>query len=362
MTKSRVSIKDIARTAGVAHSTVSRALNNNPLISPETRARIQSLAEEMGYIPNAVAQSLQTRHSDTIGLVVASLSDPFFGDVIEGVDEVASEAGLSIFVTASHNDPERELEVIEMFHRRRVDGIIVAASRLSNHYTARLKRIRVPVVLVNHQAVEEQTLFASVAVDNHRGAWLAVNHLLALGHTQIGYLGLGNRQRSDQQRLAGYQDALAGAKLPLPVQYVLIIPADVVQASGDVEAGRIYFPQLLATGVTAIFCYNDRVAVGALLACHQQGIAVPKVCSLVGFDDIDMAQYITPPLTTIRQPRRTMGQRAMRMVLDLLNEQEVENQLIAPELVCRESTRRCVKRDMSNVIRNSYREELCHQK
>jgi LacI family transcriptional regulator/LacI family repressor for deo operon, udp, cdd, tsx, nupC, and nupG len=120
----RVSIKDIARRAGVSHSTVSRALHDNPAISPATRARIQRLAQEMGYTPNAVAIGLQTNRSGTIGLAVTSLADPFYGDLIEGVDEVATANGLSVFVTASRDDPETEMKVVETFHRRRVDGII----------------------------------------------------------------------------------------------------------------------------------------------------------------------------------------------------------------------------------------------
>jgi len=340
MSQTRVSIKDIARAAGVSHTTVSRALHDNPLISEKTRARIQDLAREMGYIPDAVAQSLQTRRTGTIGLVVTSIADPFFSDLIEGAEAVAATSGMSIFISASHNDPEREIEVVETFHRRRVDGIIVAASRLSNRYTTRLEHIRVPVVLVNQQAEEEQTLFYSVAVDECQGARLAVEHLLDLGHRRVGYLGLGNRLRSNQQRLEGYREALTWAGIQTPDAWTVIAPLDVVQQEGDVAAGQLFFPQLLDGGISAVFCYNDRVAIGSLMACRALNLAVPQACSLVGFDDIELAHYVTPKLTTIRQPRREMGELAMQMVLDLLDEKPVENQKLVPVLVQRESTGR----------------------
>src|SRR5256884_6154314 len=140
MRRQEVSIEDIARVAGVSHSTVSRALRDSSLISFEVRERIQKLAREMGYTPNAIAQSLQTRQTSTIGLVVTSIADPFWGDVMKGVEEVARASGFSVILSASHNDPDQEMAIIETFHRRRVDGIIIAASRITGNYKERLDR------------------------------------------------------------------------------------------------------------------------------------------------------------------------------------------------------------------------------
>ena len=338
MNRSRVSIKDIARKAGVSHSTVSRALNDSVLISDPTRARIKALAVEMGYIPNAVARSLKAQQSGTVGLVLTSLTDPFFAEVMAGVDEVAGEAGLSMFVTASHNDPEREMAVIETFHRRRVEGIIVAASRLSDRYSERLARIRVPIVLINQHAEQVNAAFHTVAFDEEAGARIAVAHLLGLGHRRIGYLGLGNRQRSNQLRLNGYRAALQEAGVPAPPQREWVVPEADIQAQSEVDLGEAALPRLLASGVSAVFCYNDRVAVGALQACRRHGLDVPGDLSLAGFDDIEMAQWVSPPLTTIRQPRRDMGQLALEMILALLEERPVEDRMLAPTLVRRAST------------------------
>jgi LacI family transcriptional regulator/LacI family repressor for deo operon, udp, cdd, tsx, nupC, and nupG len=336
----RVSIKDIAQAVGVSHSTVSRALHDSPLINERTRARIQAAAAEMGYIPNAVARGLKAQRSGTVGLVVTSLTDPFFSEVMAGVDAVAGEADLSMFVTASHNDPEREMAVIETFHRRRVDGIIVAASRLSGRYYSRLARIRVPIVLVNQHTDEAQPDFHSVALDERAGAHLAVAHLLDLGHRRIGYLGLGNRQRSNRQRQEGYARALQDAGIAPAADWAHIVPEPEIGDLEDDAVGVRAFPKMLATGMTAVFCYNDRTAAGALLACRQQGIAVPDELSLVGFDDIELARWLSPALTTIRQPREALGRTAMEMMLALLDGASVEDRLLSPKLVRRASTRR----------------------
>jgi len=336
--RGRVSIKDVAQAAGVSHSTVSRALNDSPLVTEETRARIKTTALEMGYIPNAVARSLKAQRSGTVGLVVTSLTDPFFSEVMAGVDEVASEAGLSMFITASHNDPEREMEVIETFHRRRVEGIIVAASRLSGRYQQRLERIQVPIVLLNQHTEDTQPRFHSVAFDEQAGAKLAAEHLLSLGHRRIGYLGLGNRQRSNRLRLAGYYEALRDAGIVADPAWALVVPEAEIQSRGDNDVGESSCPSLLSSGVTAVLCYNDRVAIGALEACRHQGLAVPDAISIVGFDDVELARWVSPALTTIRQPRLEMGCVAMKMVLGLLSDQPVDNRSLQPQLIVRQSS------------------------
>lgn len=336
--RQEVSIEDIARAAGVSHSTVSRALRDSTLISVNVRERIQRLAREMGYTPNAIAQSLQTRQTSMIGLVVTSISDPFWGDVMKGVEEVARESGFSVILSASHNDPDQEMAVIETFHRRRVDGILVAASRITGNYKARLNHARVPTVLINSQAESEAGLLHWVSVDDRKGAQLAVEHLLQLGHCSIGYLGISSRPRSNQQRLLGYQSALAVANVPYNDARVVIIPGDEASHEEDIAAGKSSLPLLLEAGVTAVFCYNDMTAVGVLMACRELGIAVPGEMSVIGYDDIRMASYVTPPLTTIQQPKVQLGSLATQVMMDLLNNRPGRNHLLAPTLMLRAST------------------------
>jgi DNA-binding LacI/PurR family transcriptional regulator len=328
-----VTIKDIARAAGVSHSTVSRALKGNPRISPETTTRIQQLAQQMGYTPSAVAQSLLTRQTLTIGMVITTIADPFITKVVEGVEGVAQAAGYSVFLSTSHNYPDREMAVVETFQRRRVDAIIVTSSRVGSLYSSQLDQIKVPIVLINNQ--EEGEYLYSVAVDDVQGAQLAVKHLISLGHGRIGYIGAANRPKSNRRRQVGYRAALEEKGI-LPDPDLILSPV----ASDDFERGEMVLEHFLAAKATAVLCYNDLTAIGLLVACQQHGISVPKQLSVVGFDDIEPALYVTPPLTTIHQPRLKLGQLAMSMVLKLLNNKEALDQLVACELVVRHSTSR----------------------
>lgn len=334
----RVSIKDIAQAADMAHSTVSRALRGSPLISDETRERIQRLAREMGYTPNAVAQSLQTQRTNTVGLVVTSIADPFFADVVKGVEEVAQSTEFSVFLNSSHNDPDREIQVIETFHRRRVDGILVASSRIGSNHVDRLARIEVPVVLLNSEAEKGHDFLHSVTVDDGTGAREAVRHLIELGHRRIGYLGVRNRPLSNQRRRQGYREALEEAGIEPREEWIEIAPLGETGREEDVTAAEALAPRLLDAGVTAIFCFNDMIATGVLLACRQRGVRVPDACSVVGFDNIDLARYVSPALTTVHQHKWEMGRIAMQMLHDLIEDESVQNRVLSPKLVYREST------------------------
>lgn len=341
MSKRRISIQDIARKAGVAHTTVSRALRDHPSISPKVREEIKQLAQEMGYVPNGIAQSLQNQKTNTIGVVVTSIADPFFAEVVEGIEKIAKTVGLSVLLSAAHQDVEQEIAAIDNFHRRRVDGIIVADSHMSKQHFNHIAQIAVPTVLLNSQS-EELCQFHYVTIDNLRGAQLAVEHLIKLKHTAIGYIGVSNRTKSNQQRLEGYRTALISANLHQHPNWVAISDAEYTTTS-DVDTGQQMLSQLIDAGVTSIFCYNDMVAVGALLTCQKLGIAVPQELSLVGFDGIALARYVTPPLTTIRQPMLEMGCDAAQMLLDLLQENSVENRILSPLLIAGGSSAICPK-------------------
>lgn len=338
MQRRTISIADIARAAGVSHSTVSRALRDSPLISAEVRERIRLIADDMGYMPNGIAQSLQTQRSQTIGLVVTSIGDPFFDDIMRGVEEMARPAGYSVFLSASHNDPDEEIRAIETLHRRRVDGVIVAASRIGQEHAPRIARMRVPTVLINGQSESPDEQMHTARIDDEAGARMAVEHLLALGHRAIGYLGAGNRPLSNRRRLAAYGAALRDAGIAPDPAWQVVAPSEDTIHDDDVAAGQALVHALTQAAVTAIFCYNDMLAVGALLGCRTLGIAVPADLSIVGFDDIALAEYVTPPLTTIRQPRRDLGRSAMTMLLDLLDDRPAQHTLFTPTLVVRHST------------------------
>ncbi len=337
MRRQEISIADIARAAGVSHSTVSRALRGSTLISSDVRDRIQHLAQQMGYIPNAIAQSLQTQRTNTLGLVITSIDDPFLSDVVKGVEEVTRAAGFSVLLSTSHNNPDQEIAIIETFHRRRVDGILVASSRISSHHKDRLDSIQIPTILINSHAESHYQLHW-VDVDDYKGAQLAVEHLLELGHRSIGYLGIDNRPKANRQRHEGYRDALAAGNVSYCDAWVAIASGTDASYEEDVTVGQNLAQHLLDSGVTAIFCFNDMLAIGMLLACRERGIAVPQQVSVVGFDDIKLAEYITPPLTTIHQPKVLLGSLATEMLLNLLDGRPVQNHVLSPVLKLRNST------------------------
>ncbi len=327
-----VSIYDIAKLAKVSPSTVSRALEDHPRIGVETKKRIQELAKQMDYVPSTVAKSLATNKTWTIGMVLATISDPFMGRVVEGVEQAAIEAGFNVFISTSQNDRQREIAAIKMLQKRRVDGIIVIASHLFDQYPRFYGRSKVPIVIINEQKPGESMHF--VTVDDVHGAQLAVEHLLALGHCRIGYVGVTNRPKSNQHRFKGYQNTLESGGIA--VDPALIFTSHT--SEDHAKAGEASLEPLLAAGATAVFCYNDTAAIGLLAACHKRGLSVPDNLSVIGFDDIDMAAYTIPPLTTIRQPRFELGRRAMCMMLALLDGQEPENQVVPGELVVRQTT------------------------
>ncbi|MCE7981563.1 MAG: LacI family transcriptional regulator [Caldilinea sp. CFX5] len=326
-----ITIKDIAKVAGVSHTTVSRALRGDPRITNDTTERILQLADELGYIPNSIAQSLNAQRTYTIGMLVTSVADPVVMDFVEGAEEVAQERGYCIFLSTSRNDPVRELHVVEMFQRRRVDGVIVVASRSGDQYQLALDRIQVPLVLLDSEEVHDS--HPAVNVDNVGGAAAAVAHLLQLGHRRIGYIGATDRRLTNRKRLAGYTTTLQAAGIQVDPTWV-INPA----AADDIQRGRRGLDHCLAAGVTAIFCYNDQIAISVLNSCYHKGIAVPQQLSIVGFDDIRPASYVNPPLTTVRQPLQQMGRTGMAMVLALIDKTPVQNKMLDCTLVVRAST------------------------
>ncbi len=326
------SIKDIARLANVSHSTVSRALRGSPLISAETTEKIRKIAEQSGYRASAAARSLVTQRSHTIGVVVTSIADPFAAEVVMGIDDAADEQQYSIILANSNAHPERELRVVRTFEERRVDGIIVTSSRVGATYAEMLEASRVPIVLLNNQHASE--FMYSVMIDNPVASLAAAQHLVDLGHRRIAYIGDRFGVQTDSERFGGYREALERAGLPVQPEYVK-------HGDGRSEGGFEAAVELLSleNRPTAVFCYNDMTALGALAAIRAHGLRVPDDISVVGFDDLFVAQTSTPPLTTIRQPMREMGKLAFATLLKLLAGAEVQSShKLKGELIVRQST------------------------
>ncbi len=333
----RVSIKDIAKAASVSHSTVSRALSDSPLVKAETKAHIQRLAQEMGYTPNAIARSLVTQKTRTVGVVVTTITDPFVAEVVQGVEDAAHENDYSVILASSASEPERELAAVEMLRAKRVDSLIVTSSRVGALYLEHLERIGVPVVLVNNHNRQSGRYTFSVSVDNQHGGHLATEHLIKRGHRRIGYVAGPANHSDDAERMAGYCQALDEAG-------ILFDPTLVVSGNGRLDGGERTLRTLagLAEPVTAVFCYNDMTAIGLLSAARRAGISVPENLAVVGFDDIPLAAHVYPPLTSIAQPQRDMGRQAMNMALALMVADDAtapfSDVVVKGRLVVRETT------------------------
>jgi DNA-binding LacI/PurR family transcriptional regulator len=327
-----VSIKDIARLVGVSHSTVSRALRASPVVNAETAGRIREVAQQQGYRASLIGRSLVLRRSMTVGCVATDIADPFVAGIVAGIEEVANQQGYAVFLASSHADPQRELDVVRSFHERRVDGVIVPASRVGSLYLPHLAELRTPIVLINNQHPGSYTY--SVGIDNLGAARLIARHLLKLGHKRIAYIGNRSGSQADTDRLSGLRMELRRAKLPF-------LSDTVIHADATPEGGLAAMQRLLALRCrpTAVFCYDDLTALGALAASRSAGISVPSDLSVSGFDDLFVASYTTPPLTTVRQPMKGMGRRAAEILLALLRgETATRNVSFAGELVVREST------------------------
>ncbi len=328
-----VTLEEIAQQAGVSRSTVSRALHDDARISEKTKTRVLSVADRLGYVPNYIAQSLSNNRTKTIGMVITHPSNPFVWRVIEGVELAAHEQGYSVFLSTARNDRNRESEVMQAFLRRRVDGIIITSSHMRHFYHQRSFDIDTPIVLINEQFPDSD--FRSVANDDYEGARLATRYLVSLGHRSIGYISSADRPKSNKRRYDGYVNVMMESDLE-PLSEFQTNAA----ALTDLETGFNAAEAVLQSGLTAVFCYNDRIALGLLAKLYRRGISVPDDLSVLGFDDIDEAPYAVPALTTIRQPMVQLGYTAIEMLTRLLNGDRVENQVLGCELIVRESTRR----------------------
>ncbi len=306
-----ITIKDIARKAGVSHTTVSRALLRNPLISTNTAERIRRIASEMGYRPSAAARSLKTNRSRVLGVIVSSIDDPYFSEVLQGIETTAQQSGYSLFIAASQHDVEREDAIVRAMVEHRVEGVIICSNLLGPAQGRRFVEYGVPIVAVNNQAVEDYRY--SIYHDDVDGTRQLVRHLMGLGHRRIGYLGNQLAGRTNLDRLTGTHGEIAAAGLDFPAEHVQQVPygvSDVLEEAAD------HFLRL-SSPPSAIVCYNDMIAIELLQILQHAGLHVPQDISITGFDNIVFSAYTAPPLTTFDQPKRFIGEEAGRLLLSL---------------------------------------------
>jgi len=326
-----VTIKDIAKLAGVAPSTVSRVVTGRPGVGDEMRAKIWQLIKEHNYRPNSVARSLVKRRLETIGILVprgrtAFFENPFFADVLMGATEAAAQENFDVLVYTG----SREKKGARVLQERKVDGLLAVGLREDDASIPLIKE-ELTTVFVNRQIKDA----AWVSVDNKEGVSKAVAHLIELGHRQIGFIGGPEKMEISELRKAGYLDAHRKFGLAVRPEYM-------AAGNFDEESGYAAATKILNSNPrpTAIFAANDLMAIGALKAAKNLSLVVPDDLSLCGFDNIHSSSHTDPPLSTVKLPAFQMGQLACQLLLQLIRGEEPEaRQLLLPtELIVRQSS------------------------
>jgi DNA-binding LacI/PurR family transcriptional regulator len=306
-------IRDVAKRAGVSTATVSRVLAGIGNPKAETADAVMTAVDELDYRPSAVARSLRMRRTNTFGLIVTDIQNPFFPELVQAADDAARMVGYSILLGSAAYDERRAVHYLDLMADRRVDGMIVASSQVSAEGWRWLASSPVPVVVVN--AEPANVPITVITSDNEAGMRMAAEHLIGLGHRKIAYVRGLPGITADQPRIEGFRSACRAAGIPA---------ADLVELPGDAlfEGGERAVAELLAarTDVTAIACHNDITAIGALRALRAARVRVPQDISVVGCDDIAAASWVVPSLTTVAQQKTEMGRMAVDRLVAMLDD------------------------------------------
>lgn len=326
--KEAVTLSDVAREAGVSPSTVSRVINETARVKPKKREAVLKAIERLQYHPNILARGLAQGRSLTIGVVTQEISSPYYGEMLKGVEQALEKTLFHPIFASGHWRADQEEAALKVLVGRRVDALIVMDGSVPEELLLELIK-SMPVVVVGRKIDGLPCL----GIDNFRGAFEGVQHLIELGHRRIAHI-TGPQSHPDAiERLNGYKEALRQAGITFDP--TLVVEGDYLEPSG-----LLAVESLLARGslFTAIFAANDQMAYGANVALYRRGIRVPHDVSLVGFDDLPSSSYFTPPLTTVRQPGLEMGWEAARLVLALLDGNAYTPNALTTRLMVREST------------------------
>lgn len=320
----------VAKEAGVSIATVSRIINGTAKVSAERKDAVEAAIAKLNFRPNAAARGLALGKSNTIGVITQAIDSPFYGEGLRGIEDYLQQRGYTALFMSGNWDQQDEVRCMSELLSRRVDGIIMFAGRLDDRQLVNYAK-QVPIV-VSGRSLKAPGVF-SLPVDDERGAMLATRHLIELGHRRIAFIA-GILDHPDASlRLKGYRRALTDAGIPHDPK--LVVPGD-FHEEGGVEATM----RLLSSGTrfTALFCVNDQSAYGACLALYRSGLNCPRDVSVVGFDDLHSSSYRVPPLTTIRQSIRVLGESSGAAMLQMLEGERPDISLPQVELIVREST------------------------
>jgi LacI family transcriptional regulator len=326
-------IREVAESAGVSYATVSHVINNTRLVSPETRERVLAAMDALNYRPNALARSLRQGKTNTIGLVLPDSANPFFAEISRSIEDEAFKKGYSVFLCNTELDTQRELFYVDVLSKKQVDGIIfVAAGDTADSLDYLIQR-RMPLVMIDREVPNVEA--DAVLTDNQLGGYLATHHLLDLGHRRIACIAGPSSITPSAERIIGYRKALEEAGVSYDEKLIL---------RGDYHAQSGMDITHIILGMdprpTAIFALNDLMALGALRAAAEAGYSVPNDLSVVGYDDLEISHFTNPPLTTIAQPKKEVGTRAVNLLVERMSKksQPPVRLVLPPELIVRRST------------------------
>jgi LacI family transcriptional regulator len=331
-------IREVSRLAGVSISTVSRVLNNTVPVAEDTRARVMSAVSKLGYTPNTFARGLVTNRSGGIGVVVSEISSPFYSSIVSGIEKVIEASGVHLVVSSGHVDGDLEHNAVTFLKERRCDALILHLEITTDEQLQSWSQQGVPLVVVGRHIPELADV--CVYLDNELGGYVATQHLLEQGHRHIAHISGPLSMKDGRDRLAGYQRALHEAGLKLDERF--IVNSDFIESGGQ-QAMQVLLERNLP--VTAVFIANDQMAAGALKTLREHNLNVPQDISLVGYDDVLIARYLHPSLTTVHQPLAEMGKAAATIALARLHGQGVTGKetgvqhKFSPRLVKRQSVR-----------------------
>ena len=342
-----VTIYDLAREAGVGIGTVSRCLNNHPSVSPGTRAKVLAVAKRLSYQPHAYAQRLASKKTNTISTVIPFFTNYFFIEVLQGVQDKAGELGFDLILYGVNNPAQAEHYLRRSLHRGHVDGVMFFSMKFPDSFVAKFQQMNLPLVLVDthHES------FDSLRVRNKEGAMRATQHLISLGHQNIGMINATLENEPARERLEGYRAALEQAGLPFSPNNVRTATID-KQDGFNREAGHASMKELinlsgLRNPISAVFVSSDVQAIGALEAARELGVRIPEDIALVSFDDIELASQAQ--LSTMRQPMHEMGGLAVEKLRARMKDPSLPPTLTTflPELVIR---RTCGAKNVSEIL------------
>jgi LacI family transcriptional regulator len=333
MRQRRVTHKDVAERAGVSVATVSYVINDGPRpVSEDARRRVQEAVAELGYVPNDLARSLRLQQTSLVGLIIPSLANPVYGEIARELERVCTQQGTLVVLCNSDRAEDREHRFVRTLRAKQVDGVVITPHSEALRLLGPLLAAHIPVVVLEHSLPG----LNCIVIDELEGGRLATQHLIDLGHRRIGLIRRQPTSAMSWQRHDGYRLALATAG-------VIYNPALVVQCGPSQMEGYAAMQQLLALDEppTGVFVHNDILAMGAMRAIYDAGLAIPGDLSLVGYDDITSAAYLSPPLTTVRFPKVEMGSLAGHTIMQLAQvgvEMEAQTVTLAVELIVRRST------------------------